>query len=68
MRQDEAEHLHLVDDDGDNLINRVNPNSTEDIYTYNDANQITGVQTVKVDNSTCLVRGNIFASSTGLSG
>ncbi|KLU62586.1 tRNA3(Ser)-specific nuclease WapA precursor [Peptococcaceae bacterium CEB3] len=35
----------------DNLISRVNPDSTEDIYTYNDANQITGVQTVKVDNS-----------------
>ncbi len=32
-------------DEGNNLVSKVNPNNTQDNFTYNDANQIVGTQT-----------------------
>ena len=47
----DSKNFSLIYDDGDKLINRTNPDGTQDIYTYNEANQVTGSQTVKVDTS-----------------
>lgn len=51
----DSKNYSLIYDDGDNLINRSNPNNTEDIYTYNDANQINGVQTVDTSHGLSLL-------------
>ncbi|EGW37663.1 hypothetical protein [Desulfosporosinus sp. OT] len=47
----DSKNFSLIYDDGDQLINRNNPDGTQDVYTYNDAGQVTGVKTGKVDTS-----------------
>ena len=52
----DGKNFAMIYDDGDKLINRNTPDKTQDIYSYNDANQVTRVQTVKVDpNGTTLI-------------
>ncbi|MGC7873760.1 hypothetical protein ACPUYX_19890 [Desulfosporosinus sp. SYSU MS00001] len=45
------QNFSMIYDDGDQLINQNNPDGTQDVYTYNEAGQITGIQTGKVDTS-----------------
>ncbi|MDQ7095870.1 DNRLRE domain-containing protein [Desulfosporosinus sp. PR] len=47
----DSKSFSMIYDDGDQLINRNNPDGTQDVYTYNEAGQVTGVQTGKVDTS-----------------